>query len=72
MTPEIQEWIAKEIYPYTSRFLKKIAFVMPWNLIQKLAMSQMIEEYEESDKSIRMKSMYFKSIDEAEKWLFES
>lgn len=70
MTPEIQEWIAKEIYPYTGRYLQKIAFVMPWDLIQKLAMSQMIDEYEEKDSEITLKSRYFKSVEEAKQWLF--
>ena len=71
MTPDIQEWIANEVFPHTVKSLHKIAFVMPWNLIQKLAMEQMIEEYESKDLNKVITSRYFKSIEEAKAWLFE-
>ncbi|QNL23049.1 hypothetical protein HZR84_14215 [Hyphobacterium sp. CCMP332] len=70
MTPDIQEFIATEVFPYTVQHLSKIAFVMPWNLIQKIAMEQMIEEYEVKDTGRKLISRYFKDFDEAQKWLF--
>lgn len=69
MTPDIQDFIAQEIFPYTVKHLSKIAFVMPWNLIQKIAMEQMIEEYEVKDQNRVLTSRYFRDIEEAKTWL---
>lgn len=71
MTPDIQAYIAQEVFPKVSPYLRKIAFVMPWVLVQKIAMEQMIEEYEVKDSDRVLTSRYFEDIDAAKKWLFD-
>ncbi len=48
ISPQLQEWDAQEIAPkFFGNGVKKVAYIMPISLIEKLSIEQILEEVEE-------------------------
>lgn len=65
--PTIQEWIAKELFPFFNKNLTKFAQIKSEEFITQLSIEQLYEE----DKSKHYQKQYFSNEDEAKKWLIE-
>lgn len=66
ISPELQEWTAKEIAPMTMS-LRRLAFVMSPDIFSQVSLEQMMEEDGIAES---YKPHYFDNIEEAKKWLF--
>lgn len=68
ITPELQEWTAKEVAPKTIS-LKRMAFVLSSDIFQAVSTQQLMEEDGIADKYDA--PVYFEQLEEAQYWLFE-
>jgi hypothetical protein len=71
ITPELQEWINQEIVPrFFGLNVKKVAYVMPTEFIEKLSMEQMYDEISHtlSQEVPETNINYFKSEADALRW----
>lgn len=66
VSPELQEWVVKEIAPKTIS-LKKMAFVVASDLFAQVSMQQMMDEEDITQQYDEPK--YFDNTDEALAWL---
>lgn len=68
ITPDLQEWIANNIFPRAATAgLKKIAFVRPSDLFAQVSVEQLMEE----DKVQHFTTRFFPNAREARKWIYE-
>ena len=67
ITPEVQEWTDKEIFPvFVESGLKKLAFVVSQSLFAQVSVEQMLDEQTASQ---HFQSQYFDDRDKALAWL---
>lgn len=70
ITPEIQIWIAQNIYPrWYGAGLKKLAVVIPQELIANLSIQQTVDEVEEVKEVDTYEIRYFEDDLVAREWL---
>jgi len=68
ITPEIQEWSNKEIFPRSFKAgMSKIATLLPEDFVTQVSQEQLFDEEESKKKA----NQYFSDKDEAIKWLLE-
>ncbi len=67
VSPELQEWVVKEIAPKTAS-LQKMAFVLSDDLFAQVSMQQMMDEEGITQQYGLPK--YFNNVKEAQVWLF--
>ena len=65
IVPDIQEWVNNEIFPRLLIVVKRMALVMPSEMVAELAIEQTMEE-EEGKKFV---SRYFSDENQALEWL---
>jgi len=70
ISPEIQVWIAQNIYPrWYKAGLKKLAIVIPQELIANLSIEQVVDEIEIVKEANAYEIRYFESDTTAKEWL---
>lgn len=70
ISPELQEWIAANVYPrWYAAGLKKLAIVIPSELLANLSIQQAVEEVEEIKDSGAYEIRYFENPTIAQEWL---
>jgi hypothetical protein len=66
ISPEMQEWTAKEVTPLTV-CLEQLAFIVPKSIFSQVSLEQMLEEKGIGD--VYSGIRYFDTLQEAENWL---
>lgn len=66
--PKMQKWINHEIGAHVMHYNKKIAFVMPRDLFEQIAIRQSMDDMEKSEED---NTKYFEDIAGAMEWLME-
>jgi len=68
ITPDIQEWIDKNIAVKANCIVKKIAFVLPSDIFAQVSIQQTMDEKE----GVKYQNVnYFENINDAEKWILQ-
>lgn len=66
ITPEVQKWVDENIAVVSNKIVKKIAFIVPNDIIVQLSVEQTMEEKEGSEYEF---VGYFENTDKAMTWL---
>lgn len=70
VTPALQEWIATELSPlWVEAGLKKMAMILPAELIANLSIQQAVEEIAGVKEISIFETRYFDNIPDAKTWL---
>ncbi len=67
IVPDVQEWINNNIFPRYKNIIKRMAFLMPEDLIIQMSIEQTMEEKTGEG----FTQAYFDSEQKARKWLME-
>ncbi len=68
--PDVQKWIADNVYPrWYLAGLKKLAIVIPSELLANLSIQQAVDEVEEIKDASAYEIRYFENLNTAQEWL---
>lgn len=65
--PEVQEWMNNKIFPKYKNIIKRMAFLMPEDLLSQMSVEQTMEE----ETGEGFTQAYFDGEQKARKWLME-
>lgn len=68
ITPDLQDWINEVIIPVLEKHIHKMAFLVPEDLFEKIAIEQVINDFKDDS---NMKVKYFDNESKARTWLLE-
>ena len=63
--PQVQQWVDENINAVTNAFIKKMAVILPTNLIEQLSIEQVLDEKEAKKISVQ----FFDNYQQAFAWL---
>lgn len=68
VTPELQDWVNMNVLSALIPYVKKIAFLMPSDIFEQVAIQQAMEEQKDE---LPIQAKYFDSDEDAKNWIAE-